>query len=531
MKNRILCGLCLLLGLSFGDVFGQSIYEAEKFMNKDLTGTARFVGMGGALGALGADISTMSVNPAGVGLFRKYDFSATLDYHSNEMDMNYLGSKSDHSKDKFNLGTLGFVISTHVGGDVLKYVNFGFNYKKVANFSNRFNVSGAGGGTIGHVMASQANNMKGDIFGSNLDGSDNAYRNHNYGWLGLAGYEGYLVDVDEVNGKVNGYYPHFIDNVGSRYQQRESGSIDQYDFNVAFNLSDQFFLGFTLGVYDVRYRNSMIYREDFRMSPSNDLEWAALATETSTEGSGVDFKLGAIIRPIESSPFRIGIAVHTPIFYKLTRYTNFYLDSDVYGGLNDKGEHMMLTTNVDSYNKVGGDDAFDYKLRTPWKLNLSLAHNIGTMVALGAEYEYQDYGSTRFKYDDSYGGSISYLRDQAKDYLKSVHVLRLGTEIKIIPEVAFRLGYNLETASFKKAAYMDIPAESTMTNTAYFNKDGVKNTFTIGAGYMGRIWYFDIAYKYDTRKMNFKAFDDDNLPFSKATANNNTMLFTLGFRL
>ena len=42
---------------------------------EDLNGTARYVGMGGAMDALGADISTIGTNPAGIGLFRSSSVS------------------------------------------------------------------------------------------------------------------------------------------------------------------------------------------------------------------------------------------------------------------------------------------------------------------------------------------------------------------------------------------------------------------------------------------------------------------------
>lgn len=46
-------------------------YVGAQLATEDLNGTARYVGMGGAMEALGADLSTMSTNPAGIGLFRR----------------------------------------------------------------------------------------------------------------------------------------------------------------------------------------------------------------------------------------------------------------------------------------------------------------------------------------------------------------------------------------------------------------------------------------------------------------------------
>ena len=59
----------------------QETYQDAKLAAPQLTGTARYVGMGGAMEALGADISTISSNPAGIGLFRKSQI--TLTYRPN----------------------------------------------------------------------------------------------------------------------------------------------------------------------------------------------------------------------------------------------------------------------------------------------------------------------------------------------------------------------------------------------------------------------------------------------------------------
>lgn len=530
MKN-IYVVIFLLLGI--GSAKAQTIYDAQKFGMKDLSGTARFVGMGGALGALGADISTMSVNPAGTGLYRKNDFSATLNYTNSSFDGDYLGSKFDISKSKTNLGTLGFVISTNIRNSALKYVNFGFNYTRVANFNNRVNASaGMGyGTTYAMQLAAMANSMPGDVSQAFPDKGPSPYRNGDYGWLGLQGYQGHVIELNNEGA----FESKFNDSQGSAFTLKETGGIDQYDFNVSFNISDRAFFGFTLGAYSLRYNSMSTFREDYRLAVDNkSLEWMASTTDTYTRGAGVDFKFGTIVRPFESSPFRIGLAVHTPMFYNLTRYSSMYFDSDVWGKFTENGQQMegIIETSVDTYenNWYGGYNAFDYKLRTPWKLNLSLGHNIGTVLALGLEYEYQDYSSSKFSYDDEWGGRIHEINNQT-GMLKKVHTIRFGGEFKFIPQVAFRFGYNLETAGFEKDAYKNIIPNSVQTDTYYFNKDGVRNTFTIGTGYSGKMWYADLTYKFDTRKMNFRPYDNSDLPFSKVTQENNTVLFTVGLRM
>lgn len=67
MKNKVIVTACALLAMTTASA--QNAYDAEKLLGNDLNGTARFVGMGGAMGALGGDISVISSNPAGIGIF------------------------------------------------------------------------------------------------------------------------------------------------------------------------------------------------------------------------------------------------------------------------------------------------------------------------------------------------------------------------------------------------------------------------------------------------------------------------------
>ena len=76
MKNKVIVTACTLLAMATASA--QNAYDAEKLLGNDLNGTARFVGMGGAMGALGGDISVMSSNPAGIGIFRSNDVSVSF---------------------------------------------------------------------------------------------------------------------------------------------------------------------------------------------------------------------------------------------------------------------------------------------------------------------------------------------------------------------------------------------------------------------------------------------------------------------
>ena len=78
MKRNRLFILAATMLSSFSVMQAQTSYEAAALLDTDLGGTARFVGMGGAMSALGADLSVMGTNPAGIGLNRSWDLGMSF---------------------------------------------------------------------------------------------------------------------------------------------------------------------------------------------------------------------------------------------------------------------------------------------------------------------------------------------------------------------------------------------------------------------------------------------------------------------
>ena len=67
-----------LLSLSAATLWAQQEMDAYRYSPMDLNGTARSIGMGGAFGALGGDMSAMSHNPAGIAVYRSSELQTTL---------------------------------------------------------------------------------------------------------------------------------------------------------------------------------------------------------------------------------------------------------------------------------------------------------------------------------------------------------------------------------------------------------------------------------------------------------------------
>lgn len=522
MKSFINIFLISTLICGASSAYAQDSYDAQNFATSDLNGTARFVGMGGALGALGGDISVMSTNPAGTAIYRKSD--AALSFSGLFTDK----SAMDHGRARMSFDQAGVVIAFEMdepSSKGLQFVNFGVNYQKHRNFfSNQktdiqnLSVFDQNGNPFNLSQSFQIANLCNEAAYNNYwKGSlvDMAASSSQHGGI-LNEFDETLVDGNGnpiLDGQGNQQIYRVYEGVSARnayFEKNNRGGSMQADVNLSFNISDQFFLGASLGVYDLTYSRESFYSETGVDGNSYNIDsWY------KTEGDGFDIKLGFICRPIEDSPFRFGINVHTPIWYRLT---------DLNGAtLTYKGQSTGYMAS--SYNAE-----YDYRYRTPWKFGFSLGHTIGKSFAIGAEYEVEDPSSCHYSSVD--GGDLTYFRNTNRiieETLRAQHTLKVGAEIKPIEEFSIRLGYNYISSPFKEGAFRTIGYDGIYTETDYTNW-GAINRFTCGLGYRYKGGYIDLAYQYQAQKGDFFAFDDENIKATKINNNRSQLMATLGFR-
>ena len=311
----------------------QTSYEAAALLDTDLNGTARYVGMGGAMGALGADMSTMSTNPAGTALYRSWDaaFSFGGNGVTQRTSSNTSNARSFDPYGSFDNG--GVVIANkRTNEGILRFVNFGFNYHKVKRFDGKMGMASGLGEQFSQTeqMAWQAwenvDNVDYTYFDPNsannffkTSNTQRYFKDVDYGWLTLLSAYGDLMGiyaVEDEDGNIvydeEGYvmedYWYRLANEGN-YSERVSGGIDAYDFNLSLNFVDAVYLGATLTKYSVDRKVESTYSEGF-IDGGYTLE-----NFYRTTGSGYDLKFGLIVRPISESSFRVGISAATPIFY------------------------------------------------------------------------------------------------------------------------------------------------------------------------------------------------------------------------
>ncbi len=494
MKKILYTALLLAIpaGMSAQDTYGNAVIASE-----DLNGTARYVGMGGAMDALGADISTIGTNPAGIGLFRH----SMVDLSFGMLSQQGAPDFSSAHDTKMSFDQVGFVFSQQTGRS--SFVNFAFNYHKSRNFNYILAATNS-------LNASSQNKQ------SYLKGDNGVYDVYSNGREYVSSSDAFSqVDYLYYNGLLNsddGYF-YYTDADAYSMNRATRGYIGEYDFNISGNAGDRVYWGVTFGVCDVNYRGYGEYSESLG-SDGN----AMVADERRIDGTGFNIKAGVIIRPIASSPFRFGLSVATPTFYDLTtvNYTT-----------------LRLTNWTANYGQpqTAISEAYDYKLYTPWKFGVSLGTTFGRHVAVGAVYEYSDYAhldsrlNTGTSYDwyyDMYYDSSSSDREMnhhTKRTLRGVSNVKLGAEVKINSELAIRVGYNFETAMYRKEGYKDATLYSPGTyysSTTDYTNWGATNRFTLGVGYSISGVSIDLAYQYCTRDGDFYPFQN----YSSADASN-----------
>ena len=550
----------LAAGLVSSAAVAQNQYDALNLLNNDLNGTARFVGMGGAMSALGADISTIGTNPAGIALFRKNDVSVSFGFNNNKVSSEHGGMKVNDSRTRWSFDQAGFVWSTKIGSRTdLRFLNVGFNYTKRANFNRQFSSKmNLNGESLTNQMANMA--MNSGAFGNVSDvnallDSDNPYTSNQYygvpylAAMGLRsgfnndGVSAGLLDYDtdaKDNTKISDIYGW--NGEQGEYYGREEGGINQFDFNVAFNVQDRYYFGLTLGVYDLNYNRYTSYGETMYRDTKDgstgtvyhDTGDLKLNNWYRADGTGIDLKFGAIVRPFEYSPFRIGFSVHTPIWYSMTDKYSATIESNLnIQNVNGGYTSGSSVENLSEY--LHPQYVFDYAFTTPWRINVSAGTVLGGMVALDAEYEFEKYSTSRLKerteydYDYVYGGNDLSGTSAIKETLKPVHKFRAGIETNV-DGFCVRAGYNFQSAPIENDSFKNIAAtDETRTNPEYINPKN-RQSVSFGLGYHGKTLYADVAYKYDMYKSDFYAFDSETLVPAKLNNERHQVLFTVGVR-
>ena len=500
--------LLILFAIAAVTAQAQSVYDALLFSERNYEGTARSVAMGNAFTALGGDLGSIGINPAGsaVAKYSQISITPSLTIASNTTNgvspytdgsLPYFEKQFKNTATHFAIPNLGMTFNWETGrSSGLKNVSFGFIMNRVNSWNEDLYAAGPNH-TTSFMGAMAVEATEAGLLGSNLN-MNNAY---DYDpWKYVVGYQSGMIST------FGGYDDQFVGasevifgNMGNTeislggpldqsYGRRVRGSKNDYLINLGFNISDFIYLGANLGItsmyysYDEYFKEKAIDPSDFEIALDNGqtmyFDSMKYKYSYSTSTSGVYGKFGFIITP--GFGLRIGAAIQTP-----TAST-----------INENWQYKGETTYTDNgFNAAAespeGED--HYKFREPWRANFGLAYTLGKLAVFSVDYELCNYSTMKFKrngFDDGREYFIE-LNDEIKGTFGTSSMLRAGIEIKPLDVLAVRAGYGVTTAP---ETLIEVPAAQNVS---------------LGVGYVSKKSFFaDLACRYSF------ATDEYIMPYS-----------------
>lgn len=137
MVIRSILKLYLIFGISL--IYSQTYEDVLRYNSYNYEGTSRFNSMGGAFGALGGDLSAISLNPAGSSIFLESEFGVTLNYKNNEIRNNFNNNQSISKENLVSFNQVGLVL---VYENRKSKFSFGYNMNRFNDFNDSFMFSG-----------------------------------------------------------------------------------------------------------------------------------------------------------------------------------------------------------------------------------------------------------------------------------------------------------------------------------------------------------------------------------------------------
>ncbi|MFH0755828.1 MAG: hypothetical protein V2B15_00900 [Bacteroidota bacterium] len=484
--RRILI-IALLLVCTVVTTIAQNETQELRYSMHNPFGTARYAAQGGAIGALGGDLSAAQVNPAGFGFYRSSEFSFSPSFYWVNTSSDYLGTVTGDSRFRFNIGSLGYVAAfnrkqkTGIVG-----ASFAVGYNTLVNFNNRTSMNGT-------------NNQSSLLDDFTWRANDNP-GNLNSFYEQVAS-DAFLLPYDSVSGR----FWNDIQDGGYGQQTfrlvEQSGYIGEYSFSTAVNISNLLYFGATLGIQSVRFYEDIYHAEsdpDHVLMTIDDFQFREF---NSTSGWGYNFRFGMIFRPVHS--IRLGASIQIPTFY--------YLEDEKYTDANSSWDQ---SSGIHDGNGVSPYGYYDYKLKSPMKVNAHASVILFKMATVSAAYEYMDYSAARL---DSYNDRFLTENENIRNNLREVHNLRAGAEVRI-DLLYFRTG-----VQYLMSPYADP------------RNDAREWIWSGGLGVRTKAAFIDISYSRGNRTEVYGLYSPGNsVPESSFTSinqvNPNNLLLTMGLR-
>ena len=497
MKRYLCFAVLLATGLSLS---GQSHQDVLLFSDQSYTGTARSHAMGNAFGALGADMTSIHINPAGLGVYRSFSMSATAGLGMREMSAYYQGNKTMDLSGNFNLTSYGLVspAKRNPEGD-WRRINYSFTYNKTNVFKSSIDVRGY------NEQSSLVDVFSDYAQGVSMDNLNQFYEAGAF-WVDLIDLE-----VDTAGDWINdGAY--FREVQAGQYQRKitnTTGSMGEYQFTYASSYKEKLYIGASIGLSTIDYSKENYYQESDFADTLSTVQSFYMHDDVYISGAGVNLKIGGILRI--NDQLRLGLSWHSPTFYNMQ--DEWQMDIEAQHELNDSSY---------SYSYLSPYGVYNYEIVTPMKITTSAALVLKKKLVLSGDLEFVDYSSMELN-----GNDYDYFEEQNQEISNtytSTYNARLGAELNLSP-IVFRAGY----AKYGNPIYI---YDGPYMYQSYYGDPyrTERQTWSVGIGKRNQYSYIDVAYSFTEKNQTDLMYNESYVVPTKLVNSYQKIILTLGWK-
>jgi len=480
IKNIALIIIVLSL---FTSLSAQTVEESFRLSDRLLSGSARGIGAGSAFGAVGADFSSATINPAGMALYRSSEFMITPSFELAINNSTYINSKTSDSARKFHIESIGVLFSRELKNSNWRFRNIGFGYFTDNKYYDQYTISAEN--SENSLMGYYANQASG--------ASPELWVETDPLGIGLY-YEAYIINPDPNNSYSSVGGPGLLQTETIRTDR----SLREFNISASGNYKDKLYIGAAVSFPDYNYDIINTVSEEDNEDRYNTFENYNYIFTESTEADGINLRLGLIYRI--SNPLRVGLSFQTPTSYNLETNYSAELQSRLEGA--QQGN---------SSDYLSPESFFTYRLRVPYNITGSAAYILKEGF-LSLDYEYTDHSSSEYSAAEGFEEDQDFLdgiNSQISDSFQANSTIRIGAEWAP-GQLRYRAGAILKTEAFREV------------------KPELKNTYSLGVGYRFESASIDIAYRYTTDEKEYIMYS--GAPTAEIIMNRHSASASLAFR-
>ena len=506
MKKNLL----LLIGIVCSCfINAQDVQDALIYSMDDIQGTARFRALSGAFGAVGGDMSAVSLNPAGSAIFNASHASFSISSLNMDNDTQFFNGFDSNSNSEFDVHQAGaaFVFANTNGNSPWRKFTLGIAYDKLNNFNTDWFAHGTNTNSIDSYFLTYAQGNRLDEISVLPTDPSYAYAYADIGAVygygnqqAFLGYESYILEP-ETNDDANTVYFSNIapGNFEQEYNYAANGYNGKFTVNFAAQYQDNLFLGLNLNSHFINYERSTYFFEGNNNAGSL-IQEVGFQNNLFTVGTGFSFQLGGIMKL--SPELRVGLSYNSPTWLSLEEETTQYIATI----RNEGGSNITQVVDPNIVNIFPR-----YRLQTPGNIMGSIAYVFDKKGFISFDYSHKNYENLKFKpTSDTY---FSGLNNQIGNNLTAASTYRLGGEYKY-KQFSFRGGYRFEESPYKDGTTV-----------------GELTGYSLGLGYNFGNTKLDLTYDTSSRESEYQFFNVGLIDRTIVDRKNSNITLSLSFNL